>query len=167
MVSRCSSPRPGIVARSIISLSWPGRGIVARSSSFGIDQTIELAGYASHETALLLSAGVAAMNAVGTVAGIFLIDRCGRRRLAVFSLCGVITALCVLSAAFHATSTNSPDITSTDHSNLTCPAFPYMTPSPSSVTKFQFPATCTGCLQATCAFCAAAGDEVPFYPTRA
>ena len=121
---------------------------------------IELAGYASHETALLLSAGVAAMNAVGTVAGIFLIDRCGRRRLAILSLIGVITALCLLSAAFHLTSTSSPDIswtTQPDKADITCPAFPYSGNS----STFQFPATCTGCLQANCAFCAAASDEVP------
>lgn len=121
---------------------------------------IELAGYASHETALLLSAGVAAMNAVGTVAGIFLIDRCGRRRLAILSLIGVITALCVLSAAFHVTSASSPDISWTSQSKSTCPAFPF---AGNASTKFEFPATCTGCLQAKCAFCAASSNEVPFY----
>lgn len=125
---------------------------------------IELAGYASHETALLLAAGVAAMNAVGTVAGIFLIDRCGRRRLAIFSLVGVISALCVLSAAFHLTSTSSPDIRwgappGKAEETILCPAFPF--DGNSSTTKFEFPATCTGCLQAGCAFCAAASDEVP------
>lgn len=121
---------------------------------------IELAGYASHETALLLSAGVAAMNAVGTIAGIFLIDRFGRRRLAILSLIGVITALCLLSAAFRLTSTSSPDIswtTQPDKTDMTCPAFPL----PGNSSTFQFPATCTGCLQANCAFCAAASDEVP------
>ncbi|KAG0566811.1 hypothetical protein KC19_7G089300 [Ceratodon purpureus] len=121
---------------------------------------IELAGYASHETALLLSAGVAAMNAVGTVVGIFLIDRCGRRRLAILSLVGVFTALCLLSAAFRLTSTSSPDITWTtsqpDKTDFTCPAFPYSGNS----STFQFPATCTGCLQANCGFCAAAHDEM-------
>lgn len=120
---------------------------------------IEFAGYASHETALLLSAGVAAMNAIGTVAGIFLIDRCGRRRLAILSLVGVISALCLLSVAFHLTSSSSPNISWAAHpdkADITCPAFPYS----GNASTFEFPPTCTGCLQANCGFCAAAKDEM-------
>lgn len=120
---------------------------------------VELAGYASHETALLLSSLVAAVNAIGTVAGILLIDHSGRRRLAIFSLLGVIAALCMLSAAFHLASVNSPDIIGTsnlEYPDLTCPAFP----TSENSSTFPFPATCTGCLQANCAFCAAASDEV-------
>jgi SP family myo-inositol transporter-like MFS transporter 13 len=50
---------------------------------------VELAGFVSNQIALLLSLLVAAMNALGTVLGIFLIDRCGRRLLLLMSLGGV------------------------------------------------------------------------------
>lgn len=118
---------------------------------------VELAGYASHETALLLSSRVAAVNAVGTIAGILLIDRSGRRRLAILSLSGVIAALCLLSAAFYITSKTSPRLSWSSNPSkpdVSCLAFQ----SPGNTSTF--PATCTGCLQANCGFCAAAYDEV-------
>jgi MFS transporter, SP family, solute carrier family 2 (myo-inositol transporter), member 13 len=59
-----------------------------------------MAGFASNQLALLLSLIVAAMNAAGTVVGILLIDRCGRRRLALLSLSGVLVSLLILSLAF-------------------------------------------------------------------
>lgn len=42
---------------------------------------LRLAGVRSNRTALLLSMGPAAVNALGTIAGMFLIDRIGRRYL--------------------------------------------------------------------------------------
>eukprot|EP00897_Mesotaenium_endlicherianum_P005821 jgi/Mesen1/5267/ME000263S04384 len=71
---------------------------------------VELAGFASHRTALLLSVGVAATNALGSVAGILLIDRCGRRRLALCSLAGVAVALALLASAFHLGAGSSPGV---------------------------------------------------------
>jgi SP family myo-inositol transporter-like MFS transporter 13 len=120
---------------------------------------VELAGYASHETVLLLSVLVAGVNALGTIAGILLIDRAGRRQLALVSLSGVIVALWLLSAAFYLTSLTSPDISwapDLAKSGMVCPAFP----TPENRTLFPYPATCLGCLQADCGFCAAANDEV-------
>jgi MFS transporter, SP family, solute carrier family 2 (myo-inositol transporter), member 13 len=61
---------------------------------------VQMAGFASNQLALLLSLIVAAMNAAGTVVGILLIDRCGRRRLALLSLSGVLVSLLILSLAF-------------------------------------------------------------------
>ncbi|CAA7405138.1 unnamed protein product [Spirodela intermedia] len=61
---------------------------------------VQMAGFSSNKLALLLSLFVAAMNAAGTLLGIHLIDRCGRRRLALTSLAGVVLALVLLSAAF-------------------------------------------------------------------
>jgi SP family myo-inositol transporter-like MFS transporter 13 len=120
---------------------------------------VELAGYASHETVLLLSVLVAGVNALGTIAGILLIDRAGRRQLALVSLSGVIVALWLLSAAFYLTSLTSPDISwapDLAKSGMVCPAFP----TPENRTFFPYPATCLGCLQADCGFCAAANDEL-------
>ena len=61
---------------------------------------VQMVGFSSNQLALLLSLIVAAMNAAGTVVGIYLIDRCGRRRLALTSLLGVVVALMILSGAF-------------------------------------------------------------------
>ncbi|GFY81412.1 inositol transporter 1 [Actinidia rufa] len=61
---------------------------------------VQMAGFSSNQLALLLSLIVAAMNAAGTVVGIYLIDHFGRRKLALSSLSGVIVALIVLSVAF-------------------------------------------------------------------
>lgn len=61
---------------------------------------VQMAGFSSNRLALLLSLFVAAMNAAGTILGIQLIDRCGRRRLALTSLAGVVLALVLLSVAF-------------------------------------------------------------------
>jgi MFS transporter, SP family, solute carrier family 2 (myo-inositol transporter), member 13 len=61
---------------------------------------VQMAGFASNQLALLLSLIVAAINAAGTIVGILFIDRCGRRRLALLSLCGVLVSLLILSLAF-------------------------------------------------------------------
>ncbi|XP_078447361.1 inositol transporter 1 isoform X2 [Wolffia australiana] len=61
---------------------------------------VQMAGFSSNQLALLLSLFVAAMNVIGTIIGINLIDRCGRRPLALVSLAGAAISLAVLSAAF-------------------------------------------------------------------
>jgi SP family myo-inositol transporter-like MFS transporter 13 len=61
---------------------------------------VQMAGFTSNKLALLLSLIVAAMNAAGTIVGIYLIDRCGRRRLALTSLSGVVISLVILAMAF-------------------------------------------------------------------
>lgn len=61
---------------------------------------VQMAGFNSNQLALLLSLIVAAMNALGTVLGIYLIDHFGRRKLALSSLCGVTISLIVLAVAF-------------------------------------------------------------------
>ncbi|KZV47047.1 inositol transporter 1-like [Dorcoceras hygrometricum] len=67
---------------------------------------VQMAGFNSKQLALLLSLIVAAMNAVGTVLGIYLIDHVGRRKLALSSLCGVTVSLIVLAVAFLLQSTD-------------------------------------------------------------
>lgn len=61
---------------------------------------VQMAGFTSNRLALLLSLIIAAMNASGTIVGIYLIDRCGRRRLALTSLAGVVISLVILAMAF-------------------------------------------------------------------
>ncbi|RDY03900.1 Inositol transporter 1 [Mucuna pruriens] len=61
---------------------------------------VQMAGFHSNELALLLSLIVAGMNAAGTILGIYLIDHAGRRKLALFSLGGVIASLIILALSF-------------------------------------------------------------------
>ncbi|MBA0749371.1 hypothetical protein Gogos_003314 [Gossypium gossypioides] len=63
---------------------------------------LQMAGFNSNQLALLLSLIVAAMNAGGTVVGIYLIDHFGRKKLALSSLSGVIVSLVILAGAFFA-----------------------------------------------------------------
>ncbi|KAG8481252.1 hypothetical protein CXB51_026055 [Gossypium anomalum] len=63
---------------------------------------VQMAGFNSNQLALLLSLIVAAMNAGGTVVGIYLIDHFGRKKLALSSLFGVIVSLVILAGAFFA-----------------------------------------------------------------
>ncbi|KAK8467270.1 hypothetical protein PHAVU_007G003700 [Phaseolus vulgaris] len=68
---------------------------------------VQMAGFRSNELALLLSLVVAGMNAAGTVLGIYLIDHAGRRKLALFSLGGVIASLIILAFSFFNQSSGS------------------------------------------------------------
>ncbi|KAL6970775.1 Integrin alpha chain-like protein (Alpha-int1) [Sarracenia purpurea var. burkii] len=68
---------------------------------------VQMAGFRSNQLALLLSLIVAAMNAAGTVVGIYLIDHFGRRKLAFGSLFGVFLSLVVLSTSFFLESSGS------------------------------------------------------------
>ncbi|XP_062107725.1 inositol transporter 1 isoform X2 [Humulus lupulus] len=61
---------------------------------------VQMAGFKSNQLALLLSLIVAAMNAAGSILGIYLIDYAGRRKLALSSLAGVIVSLLILSGSF-------------------------------------------------------------------
>ncbi|KAJ6734282.1 SOLUTE CARRIER FAMILY 22 MEMBER [Salix purpurea] len=68
---------------------------------------VQMAGFSSNQLALLLSLIIAAMNAAGTVLGIYLIDHFGRKKLAVSSLVGVIASLVILAGAFFGKSSGS------------------------------------------------------------
>ncbi|KAK8619535.1 hypothetical protein V6N13_133491 [Hibiscus sabdariffa] len=68
---------------------------------------VQMAGFNSNQLALLLSLIVAAMNAAGTVVGIYLIDHFGRKKLALSSLFGVIVSLVILAWAFFAQTPDS------------------------------------------------------------
>ncbi|XP_074291920.1 inositol transporter 1-like [Silene latifolia] len=83
-----------------------GGGLLAFQQFAGINTVmyysptiVQMAGFSSNKLALLISLIVAAMNAVGTVLGIYLIDHMGRRSLALTSLAGVFGSLILLSVS--------------------------------------------------------------------
>uniref|UniRef100_A0A0D6QZT6 Major facilitator superfamily (MFS) profile domain-containing protein n=1 Tax=Araucaria cunninghamii TaxID=56994 RepID=A0A0D6QZT6_ARACU len=116
---------------------------------------VQLAGFASNTVALLLSLITSGLNAAGSIASIYLIDRSGRKRLVLFSLSGVILALAMLTAVFHVSEDNSPMVSkvATNHyANYTCPAYAEATSS----------WDCMRCLKAhpDCGFCASKSDQM-------
>ncbi|CAL8471078.1 g10620 [Coccomyxa elongata] len=100
---------------------------------------LELAGVHNKRTALLVAMAPAAVNALGTVVGMVSIDKCGRRKLLLSSLCGVTLALLLLGGAFKVSETHAPRVTPTG----SCPARPP-------------PGTCAQCLRQGCTFCVSA-----------
>ncbi|KAL0912043.1 hypothetical protein M5K25_017986 [Dendrobium thyrsiflorum] len=119
---------------------------------------VQLAGFASNRVALALSLITSGLNALGSIVSIYFIDRTGRKKLLIFSLCGVILSLGVLSAVFHQTSIHSPIISKVESShfaNSTCPAFQSVS------TNWD----CMKCLKASspsCGFCASSINKL--YP---
>ncbi|QHO60255.1 putative inositol transporter [Arachis hypogaea] len=110
---------------------------------------VQLAGFASNRTAMLLSLITSGLNAFGSILSIYFVDKAGRKKLALISLCGVAISLAILTATFRHTETHSPMISALDtshFSNNTCTAF----------SKAANPAVwdCTACLKVDCGFCA-------------
>ncbi|KAL8152457.1 hypothetical protein V2J09_010217 [Rumex salicifolius] len=115
---------------------------------------IQFAGFASNQTALLLSLVTSGLNALGSVVSILFIDRTGRKKLLVLSLVGVILSLAFLSFIFNeATSHSSPvSLMENNHfGNFTCPS--YSSPNPSML-------SCTKCLKTNCGFCSSATGKL-------
>ncbi|KAK8967896.1 putative inositol transporter 2 [Platanthera guangdongensis] len=119
---------------------------------------VQLAGFASNQIALALSLITSGLNALGSIVSIYFIDRTGRKKLLVISLCGVVLSLGVLSAVFHETSTHSPAIgeAETKHfANSTCPAYELASSN----------WDCMKCLKTSspsCGFCASSAGKL--YP---
>ncbi|KAJ1392424.1 Sugar/inositol transporter [Sesbania bispinosa] len=117
---------------------------------------VQLAGFASNQTALLLSLVTAGLNAFGSILSIYFIDRTGRKKLLLFSLSGVVLSLVVLTIVFHQSTTHSPMVSAieTSHFNNTCPDY----------TTAVNPAgwDCMRCLKASpdCGFCASAANKL-------
>ncbi|KAH7435702.1 hypothetical protein KP509_06G075900 [Ceratopteris richardii] len=61
---------------------------------------VQMAGFRSNTMAIFLSLGIAAINVIGTLVGMYLIERLGRRPLVILSLIGVLVSLGVLTLAF-------------------------------------------------------------------
>ena len=119
---------------------------------------VQLAGFASNRTALLLSLVTAGLNALGSIVSIYFIDRTGRKKLLIISLFGVVISLGVLSGVFHETTTHSPMVSrvETSHfSNYTCPDY--------SSAANSGAWDCMKCLKASspdCGFCASPTNKV-------
>lgn len=116
---------------------------------------VQLAGYASNRTALLLSLVTAGMNAFGSIVSIYFIDRTGRKKLLVISLCGVIVSLGLLSAVFHQTTSHSPAVSAAETSRFD----PYTCPDYRSAGATW---DCMKCLKAaspSCGFCASSSKD--------
>ncbi|XP_039140695.1 probable inositol transporter 2 isoform X1 [Dioscorea cayenensis subsp. rotundata] len=117
---------------------------------------VQLAGFASNQTAVALSLVTSGLNAMGTIVSIYFIDRTGRKKLLIISLCGVILSLGVLSGVFHETTSHSPNVSKqeTSHfSSYTCPDFSLAT------TNWD----CMKCLKASspdCGFCASGTNKL-------
>lgn len=89
---------------------------------------VQLAGFASNQTALLLSLVTSGLNALGSIVSIYFIDRTGRKKLLVISLVGVICSLAILTGVFHQTTTHSPSVKPTTEfafRNQTCPDYTF------------------------------------------
>ncbi|XP_004488283.1 probable inositol transporter 2 [Cicer arietinum] len=117
---------------------------------------VQLAGFASNRVALLLSLGIAGINAFGSILSIYFIDKTGRKKLLLFSLCGVVFSLVVLTVVFHQTTTNSPmvSVIETSHFNNTCPDYR------TALDAAEW--DCMKCLKANpqCGFCSSADSKL-------
>uniref|UniRef100_A0A2P2KUP3 Uncharacterized protein MANES_15G123900 n=1 Tax=Rhizophora mucronata TaxID=61149 RepID=A0A2P2KUP3_RHIMU len=117
----------------------------------------QFAGFASKQTALLLSLVTSGLNAAGSIVSIYFVDRTGRRKLLIFSLSGLIFSLALLTAVFHESTTHSPMVVASESqfSASTCPAYNLATNAAAW--------DCTKCLKASspsCGFCSSASSKL-------
>ncbi|XP_068656054.1 probable inositol transporter 2 [Aristolochia californica] len=117
---------------------------------------VQLAGFASNQTALLLSLITSGLNALGSIVSIFFIDRTGRKKLLLISLAGCAVSLGLLTAVFHEASTHSPLVSRVESSKfdgLTCPDYQ---------TAGSKTWSCVTCLKVShdCGFCASTLDKM-------
>jgi SP family myo-inositol transporter-like MFS transporter 13 len=110
---------------------------------------LQAAGFASPRVALGAAIAPAAVNAAGTVVGLHLIDRAGRRPLLLWSVAGATLALAALAANFTALDAASPP--AAPAATSTCAVY-----TSASGEALTVPPTCAACLRAGCLFCGAA-----------
>lgn len=117
---------------------------------------IQLAGFASNTTALLLSLVTAGLNAFGSILSIYFIDKIGRKNLVLISIVGVALSHVVLFGTFFQSETHSPMVSpiQTSYFNGTCPAYA------SAMDRGAW--DCMRCLKSSphCGFCAHQSDKV-------
>ncbi|OMO68464.1 Sugar/inositol transporter [Corchorus capsularis] len=110
---------------------------------------VQFAGFASNKTAMALSLITSGLNALGSVASMFIVDRFGRRKAMLVSMAAIIVCLTTLLVVFYEATVHAPKITRFDTSfpiNATCPS--YLSASNS------YSWNCASCLKAGCGFCA-------------
>uniref|UniRef100_A0A0E0DG23 Major facilitator superfamily (MFS) profile domain-containing protein n=1 Tax=Oryza meridionalis TaxID=40149 RepID=A0A0E0DG23_9ORYZ len=115
---------------------------------------VQLAGFASNNTAMALSLITSGLNAIGSIVSMFFVDRAGRRHLMIISLVGIVLWLAVLGGTFLGAAHHAPPVSDLEtrvFANQTCPEY-----SPSARWN------CMNCLkaQSTCGFCAHGGDKL-------
>ncbi|CAH2034462.1 unnamed protein product [Thlaspi arvense] len=122
---------------------------------------VQLAGFASNRTALLLSLVTAGLNAFGSIISIYFIDRTGRKKLLIISLSGVIISLGLLTSVFYEATTHAPAVSSLEtqrFKNITCPDYN----SAVEETKAWDCMTCLKASSPSCGFCSSPnGKEYP------
>lgn len=111
---------------------------------------VQLAGFASNRTTLLLSLITSSLNTFGSILSIYFIDKTGRKKLAFISLTGVVLTLVLLIVTFHEVEICSPMVSDKDSYsfNNTCPNF-----KTTALKNEKW--NCMTCLKATstCGFC--------------
>lgn len=117
---------------------------------------VQLAGFASNQTALALSLVTSGLNAMGSIVSIYFIDRTGRKKLLVISLCGVILSLGLLSAVFHQTTSHSPSISRAETAKIA----PYTCPGYQSASSNWDCMTCLKASSPDCGFCASGSNKL-------
>ncbi|KAG5530416.1 hypothetical protein RHGRI_025387 [Rhododendron griersonianum] len=144
-------------AKTILRKIYPAEDVEAEIQALN-PTIVQLAGFASNQTALLLSLVTAGLNALGSIVSIYFIDRTGRKKPLVFSLRGVIISLGVLSAVFHETTTHSPAVSAAETASFGG----YMCPDYSSAGSSGGNWDCMKCLKASspdCGFCASSTNK--------
>ncbi|WVZ18384.1 hypothetical protein V8G54_005706 [Vigna mungo] len=146
---------------------YAGMGLLIFQQFVGINTVmyysptiVQLAGFASNRTALLLSLITAGLNAFGSIVSIYFIDKTGRKKLALISLCGVVFSLAMLTVSFRESEMHAPMVSAigTSQLNNTCPDYK------AAVNPNEW--SCMTCLKASssCGFCAA-DDKVQIHST--
>uniref|UniRef100_A0ACD5UDI4 Uncharacterized protein n=1 Tax=Avena sativa TaxID=4498 RepID=A0ACD5UDI4_AVESA len=142
--------RRGLMAGVIVQVAQQFVGI--NTVMYYSPTIVQLAGFASNDTAMALSLITSGLNAVGSVVSMFFVDRTGRRRLMLLSLVGIVVWLAVLGGTFLGAANNAPPVSDLEmrpFANQTCPEY-----------KPSVHWSCMDCLKAesTCGFCAHQGD---------
>ncbi|CAG2218864.1 ITR [Mytilus edulis] len=88
---------------------------------------IHMAGVKNDQTAILLSAVMAAINFLFNVLGLYLVERIGRRALTISSLIGAVVSLAWLAVGFHLSALHTPNISMVEHSARGTPCSTYKT----------------------------------------
>lgn len=117
---------------------------------------VQLAGFASNDTALKLSLVTSGLNAFGSIVSICFIDKTGRKKLLIISLIGVIISLAVLTGVFHQTTSHSPPVSWMDTNRFSGNKCPDLRSNSQSW-------DCMDCLKASstdCGFCASSTDKL-------
>lgn len=125
---------------------------------------IQLAGFASNRTAILLSLVTAGLNAFGSIISIYFIDRIGRKKLLIISLFGVIISLGLLTGVFHEATTHAPAISSLEthrFKNITCPDY-----NSAIDTKAWDCMTCLKASSPSCGFCSSPSGKVKYFSRK-